>query len=129
MSAHTPGPWVAKVDDLVPERGAVYVEGPLGWEDQSVCETYRFSRDIQEDEANARLIAAAPDLLAALKDMASGWRYIRRVHGNLSGVGWDRAQSAAEAAIAAAEGDAPCEEYPDNGPTDPWQTSGPGRAP
>lgn len=46
---------------------------------------------------------AAPDLLDALKDITSGWRYIRRHYGDLSGVGWDRAQSAAEAAISKAE--------------------------
>jgi hypothetical protein len=57
-------------------------------------------------EANARLIAAAPELLEALKDMLSGWRYIRQdpAHRNIYGVGWDRAQEKAEAAIAKAEG-------------------------
>ena len=43
------------------------------------------------------------ELLLALKDMASGWRYIRQTHGDLPGVGWDRAQSKAEDAIAHAE--------------------------
>ena len=36
----------------------------------------------------------------ALRDMLSGWRYIRNTHGDLYGVGWDRAQQKAEAAIA-----------------------------
>ena len=50
--------------------------------------------------------SAAPELLAALKDMLSGWRYIRQdaAHQSIYGVGWDRAQSAAESAIAKAEG-------------------------
>lgn len=39
----------------------------------------------------------------ALSDMLSGWKYIREVHGDLYGVGWDCAQSKAEAAIASAE--------------------------
>ena len=65
--SHTPGPWKAKADDLVPERGAVYVEGPLGWDEQSICETHRFADDVETNEANARLCAAAPDLLEALK--------------------------------------------------------------
>tara|TARA_R110000868_G_C10374885_1_gene718775 strand:+ start:335 stop:511 length:177 start_codon:yes stop_codon:yes gene_type:complete len=56
--------------------------------------------------ANARLIAAAPELLAALEDMLNGWRYIRSTHGDLYGVGWDRAQEKAEAAIAKADGQA-----------------------
>jgi hypothetical protein len=55
-------------------------------------------------EANAHLIAAAPELLDALKDMHGGWKYIRETHGDLYGVGWDRAQKKAEAAIAKAEG-------------------------
>ena len=42
-------------------------------------------------------------LLEALKDMHSGWKYIRETHGDLYGVGWDRAQEKAEAAIARAE--------------------------
>jgi hypothetical protein len=59
-------------------------------------------------EKRARLIAAAPDLLEALKDILSGWRYIRQdaAHQSIYGVGWDRAQQAAEAAIAKAEGKA-----------------------
>ena len=35
----------------------------------------------------------------ALADMLAGWRYIRLHHGDLNGVGWDRAQFAAEAAL------------------------------
>lgn len=38
-------------------------------------------------------------LRAALTDMLSGWRYIRGAHGDLYGVGWDRAQLKAEAAL------------------------------
>ncbi len=57
-------------------------------------------------EADARLIAAAPALYEALKDMREGWRYIREHHGDLYGVGWDRAEQAADAALAAATGDA-----------------------
>ena len=46
-----------------------------------------------------------PDLLAALADALSGWRYIRSHHGDLYGVGWDRVETAASAAIARAKGD------------------------
>lgn len=38
-------------------------------------------------------------LRAALTDMLAGWRYIRQSHGDLYGVGWDRAQGRAEAAL------------------------------
>jgi hypothetical protein len=54
----TPGPWDAKTDDLVPERGAVYVEGALGWDEQSICDC-SYSGDVETDEANASLIAEA----------------------------------------------------------------------
>jgi hypothetical protein len=37
----------------------------------------------------------------ALKDMNCGWKYIRESHGDLYGVGWDRAQQKADDAIAA----------------------------
>ena len=39
--------------------------------------------------------------LEALKDMNCGWRYIRESHGDLYGVGWDRAQEKADEAIEA----------------------------
>ncbi len=58
-------------------------------------------------EANASLIVAAPDLYAALEDMLSGWKYIREMHGDLYGVGWDRAQEKAEAALSQARGEQP----------------------
>ena len=35
----------------------------------------------------------------ALEDMLAGWRYARATHGDLYGVGWDRAQNKAEQAI------------------------------
>ena len=60
---------------------------------------------VAECEENAHLIAAAPDLLEALQDILSGWKYIREQHGDLYGVGWDRAQDKATAAISKALGE------------------------
>jgi hypothetical protein len=66
VAEHTPGPWVAEFSEAVSvldgERGRVctinWLKGPYG----------AFGRKPDaEGEANARLIAAAPDLLAALK--------------------------------------------------------------
>ena len=39
--------------------------------------------------------------LEALEDMNCGWKYIRESHGDLYGVGWDRAQEKADEAIEA----------------------------
>lgn len=45
--------------------------------------------------------------LEALRDILAGWKYIRNFHGDLYGVGWERAQGKAEAAIAALEAPEP----------------------
>lgn len=66
MSAHTPGPWVWKAD------GGIYSAAPNTLT-RFVATVYHYSPEIVP---NARLIAAAPDLLAACKmvaDMAVGW--------------------------------------------------------
>jgi hypothetical protein len=57
---------------------------------------------LNEAEANARLCAAAPDLLEASTDALAGWRYIRAQHGDLYGVGWGRVEQTLAAAIAKA---------------------------
>jgi hypothetical protein len=69
MTKHTPGPWKAEIDEQVPERGAVYVEGPQGWLNQAVADCG--FNDVETDEANARLIAAAPELLEALQSLVA----------------------------------------------------------
>lgn len=62
MSKATPGPWIARIpDDLGGSR--VYVDRKGG----SLIATPAYMRDENEAEANARLIAAAPNLLAACK--------------------------------------------------------------
>jgi hypothetical protein len=57
-------------------------------------------------EATARAEKAEAEvarLREALRDMLSGWRYIRSVHGDLYGVGWDRCENSAMAALAPVE--------------------------
>lgn len=49
-------------------------------------------------ERQERELAGLED---ALRDMLSGWRYIRATHGDLYGVGWDRAEKKAIEALAA----------------------------
>jgi len=53
---HTPGPW-----EVREHEGLFAIAHPTGW----VLE----SNEEQQDRADARLIAAAPDLLAALNDL------------------------------------------------------------
>jgi hypothetical protein len=68
MSAHTPGPWeVGSEGNGKP--GYVYCNNSLG---SAVAIVFGKPLRLtvfspEEEEANARLIAAAPDLLAALK--------------------------------------------------------------
>ncbi len=74
---HTPGPWRASFDDEpVPGIPAIMIEtkqkpGPLLKEICSVSCTMNDEENFvltEEDRANAQLIAAAPELLAALRD-------------------------------------------------------------
>lgn len=69
---------------------------PVGW--------VEFDLEIEVQVANQQIMAAAPELLDALQDMLSGWKYIREQHGDLYGVGWDRAQNKAIEAISKALG-------------------------
>lgn len=61
MTDHTPGPWRAKDGEIVAADGDILgvVYRTEAWSSGEPVET--------EDQANARLIAAAPDLLEALK--------------------------------------------------------------
>ena len=116
LRGFTPGPWrlsgvdVVNGDDHWCINGHALVEGFHSPTDCRLATVYTI-------EANARLIAAAPSmhaeltarrardaeveaLVAAAKDMRSGWKYIRDTYGDLYGVGWDRAQDAVDAALA-----------------------------
>lgn len=109
MSAHTPGPWSTR--GSARERGTVYVEaGSPQWLLASV------SGQGVANEANARLIAAAPDLLEACRDAMAMLTHpevitafqVAAIHG-FSGSDEARAENIArrgriEAAIAKAEG-------------------------
>jgi hypothetical protein len=68
---HTPGPWHYVGDSLTHRQFDIYSPGAAPR--QHICTVNNLSvdalwkRDAQQAEANARLIAAAPDLLAALR--------------------------------------------------------------
>ena len=74
MSKHSPGPWYAVVD-------TVYTDG---------CEAYGPTMAIAEvdglgnenQEANAHLIAAAPDMLKALEDVDARLTHIGHMEAN-----------------------------------------------
>lgn len=93
---HTPGPWSMFSNGFA--VGVCTHDSDVAWtffEDRGLLDTAR-SRD--EDEANARLIAAAPDLLQACIYLAEGIEAC-----GLTGVYLDQAR----AAIAKATGEQP----------------------
>lgn len=65
MSKHTKGPWSFKYDDET--RSGVNVYGNNG---QTQIIDFVMGENLDEAEANARLIAASPDLLKALEAIA-----------------------------------------------------------
>jgi hypothetical protein len=96
MSKHTPGPWKATFEDY---RWVIDCQGEFGPK-KALAVTAGF---YPKHEANARLIAAAPELLEALKmGYADTMDYIQRNH--LSGAENNRWLVLARAAIARAEG-------------------------
>ena len=94
MSDYTPGPWHA--------GGTTVWGGPVTSARMTVADTAccgSLTRD--EDEANAVLIAAAPELLKALVDCMADLDHYANTHGP----GPDKRRDAAIAAIARAKGE------------------------
>lgn len=76
MSKHTPAPWdyATNVGTMEKEQG-FHMRFLIGANGQGFAHTVGLSL-AEEDEANARLIAAAPDLLEACKEaeaLVIGW--------------------------------------------------------
>lgn len=96
MAKHTPGPWNVKKPNDVNINFWIEVRG--GGYKSLICETTNCLGHGGTSEANARLIAAAPDLLAALKMISCAY---------LGAVVWRDGAflEVARAAIAKAEGD------------------------
>ena len=63
---HTPGPWELRTIDTADVRGAVHV-----YAGGAAVTTDVWGRTLPESDANARLIAAAPDLLAFAESVES----------------------------------------------------------
>ena len=68
MSGHTPGPWTV-ADELV--KSLVVIDGATRAPVAMVVALDRSTAPDMEGRANARLIAAAPDLLAAAERVMS----------------------------------------------------------
>ena len=96
-TTHTPGPWEIHIYEFGTSYsdGSFYVGGP-GF---CIAQRAPWPERAAESIANARLIAAAPDLLAALKLVESVYRQNVVVQGEPSSV-----LDAMQAAIAKAEG-------------------------
>jgi hypothetical protein len=90
IAKHTPGPWSIY---SITFKGYHQIAGAQGGR---VCQVLPFE---DEYKANARLIAAAPDLLEALKNMCEGFSTLKDSD--------FPALAKARAAIAKATGEAP----------------------
>lgn len=90
---HTPGPWhLSKGKNYVRKLSPTLTDAP---QDYNICELNCMVGN-PEFEANARLIAAAPDMLEALEEIAANWGNPARALKRLASV---------KAAIAKARGE------------------------
>ena len=71
---HTPGPWEIRPHNDAEIRDARWIFAKSGL----VCKDV-YGDSLDQSDANARLIAAAPDLLAALQDTVESLDYAAKV--------------------------------------------------
>jgi len=103
MSAHTPGPWAVRLrEGRVGERLQLAIVAPRHGELYQLAVLSCVSLD--EGDANARLIAAAPELLAALRGIVDAEDAYMRETGIKPDDPITDALGPARAAIAKAEG-------------------------
>jgi hypothetical protein len=76
-------------DTLETDAEAIYPDSSLG-----ECVDADFARKLERERDEAR---------EALRDMLSGWHYIRKFHGDLDGVELDAAQTKAEKVLEGAK--------------------------
>lgn len=94
QGAHTPGPWRSGREHS--SQAAAYIDTQNGVDEIAVVYN---GGDFDRARANARLIAAAPDMLAVIRDMLSGLSYLRFTKNIPYGFGIDRLEEAGLAAI------------------------------
>lgn len=92
MTKHTPGPWHVVEGKLTKSSLEVHANS------RAICELWR-SWDSETELANARLIAAAPEMLEALQMIANELPCLDNLMSD---------KEIARAAIAKATGEAPC---------------------
>ncbi len=96
MSAHTPGPWERYMDRVVANVAHHGMHGSL---QDNICEL----RGCINIEANAALIAAAPDMVAALKaSLALGNKIYHNANAHEAVHDWATVKKLMEAALAKA---------------------------
>lgn len=74
MAKHTPGPW-----QFLPHRASL-VHSVVSQNSGIICEVYISEPDKIAADANANLIAAAPDLLEACQQLMEFWDNGTPVH-------------------------------------------------
>lgn len=99
---HTLGPWSIGGVITVGKSGAIQILAPKGPHIGAV----RFSENpllgLERAEANAHLIASAPELLVVIKELYGNWREYTDTPND-----WSELNEQVETAIAKAEGQAP----------------------
>jgi hypothetical protein len=98
MGKHTPGPWAVEFNW---KMVATVAGGANGYE------LFDVRGDVPDFQKNARLIAAAPELLEALEELLSiGSVFISAIEANDPSVDFENWEAKARAAIAKARGEA-----------------------
>lgn len=82
MTKHTPGPWRIEIDDSPDAEWSRRYPNIIA-DEYEVVGTEGMYGDLETDMANARLIAAAPELLAALDMMERHFSRYDDTHNNL----------------------------------------------
>ena len=96
MTEHTPGPWL-----VVNIKGMNVLMVGAGQDGSNIVADIRLHRHAPAVEANARLIAASPDLLTALEALLNEVEHAGNA--NADDYGWPTVVPQARAAIARAK--------------------------
>lgn len=111
---HTPAPWAVGRDgrSIVSDGGKIVLHASArivedreagDIEPRAVATIHFRPADIElavtAVNSHASLKQRVEELEAAAADALAGWQYIRKIHGDLYGVGWDRVEEALTKAL------------------------------